>query len=144
MNADFQNYAYSDLTDRIIRVFYQVYNELGHGFLESVYRRALALALEQDGMKVDRELAIPVWFRGYDVGSFRCDLLIESAVLLELKTADAIAKPHEAQVLNYLRATTIEIGLILNFDPKPQVRRLVFENARKQISGNQRSSAVGV
>src|SRR5437764_15389564 len=122
MNADYSNRAHSELTDRIIRIFYEVYNELGFGFLESVYQRALSLALEQDELRIQRELPIPVWFRGVDVGCFRCDLLVEGVVLLELKTADKIDDSHLGQTLNYLRATPIETALLLNFGPKPQVR----------------------
>lgn len=133
-----------ELTERIIHAFYDVYNELGNGFLESVYRNAMIIALEQAGMQVDQELPLKVRFRGFDVGDFRADLVVNRTVLLELKTAQHIDRTHEAQTLNYLRATEIEVALILNFGPQPTFRRLVFENARKRIRVYPRESAVGV
>ncbi len=120
------NYKHSDLTQEIIGVFYDVYNELGFGFLESVYRRAMKLSLEAKGLKVEAEVPVPVFFRGKNVGDFRADLVVNQLILLELKTAETIVIAHEAQLLNYLRATTLEVGLILNFGPKAQVRRLLF------------------
>src|SRR5205823_4201738 len=114
-------------------VFYAVYNELGYGFLESVYQRAMFIALQSAGLAVTTELAVPVWFRGHDIGNFRADLLVEAAVLLELKTAQTIDRVHEAQVLNYLRATQFEVGLLLNFGPNPQFRRLLLTNDQKKI-----------
>lgn len=121
------------LTEMIIGVFYNVYNELGFGFLESVYRKALHLALQEKGLVVAAEVPVPVFFRGVNVGDFRADLVVNNCVLLELKTAETIAIAHEAQLLNYLRATSLEVGLILNFGPKAQVRRLLFDNDRKQV-----------
>src|SRR5262245_47646772 len=119
------------LTELIIGVFYSVYNELGFGFLESVYRKALHMALVEKGLRVEAEVPVPVFFRGVNVGDFRADLVVNQCVLLELKTAETIVIAHEAQLLNYLRATALEIGLILNFGPKAQVRRLLFDNDRK-------------
>ena len=124
---------HSELTELIIGVFYDVYNELGFGFLESVYRKSLHLALREKNLKVEAEVAVPVFFRGINVGDFRADLVVNDSVLLELKTAESVIIAHEAQVLNYLRATDLEIGLILNFGPKAQVRRLLFDNDRKQV-----------
>lgn len=121
------------LTELIIGVFFNVYNELGFGFLESVYRKALHMALVEKGLKVEAEVAVPVFFRGVNVGDFRADLVVNGCILLELKTAEAIVVAHEAQLLNYLRATSLEVGLILNFGPKAQVRRLLFDNDRKQV-----------
>lgn len=134
---------HADLTERVIGIFYDVYNELGHGFLESVYRNAMQLALEGAGLKVSCEVQIPVWFRGHNIGDFRADLIVADVLLLELKTAANIDRSHEAQALNYLRATSVELALLLNFGPKPQFRRLVFENERKKIRVYQRESAVG-
>jgi GxxExxY protein len=117
-------------------VFYEVYNELGCGFLESVYEKAMAIALGAAGLRVSRQVGIEVWFRGQSVGDFRADEIVEDAVLLELKAARAIEPSHEAQLLNYLRATELEVGLILNFGPKPEFRRLVFANERKRSLGD--------
>ena len=130
MNADFKHQV---LTRKIIGIFYEVYNELGTGFLESVYERSLALALESAGLTVCHQVDIPVWFRGHKVGAFRGDMLVEKCVLLELKASRALDSYHQAQLLNYLRATDIEVGLLLNFGPKPEVRRLAFDNSKKRI-----------
>ena len=119
------------LTERIISVFYQVTNELGFGFLESVYCRAMAVALRQSGLLVEAEVPVPVAFRGETVGVFRADLIMEGSVILELKVADQITKTHEAQLLHYLRASTIEIGLIFSFGEKPLIKRMQFSNDRK-------------
>ena len=135
------SYKHSELTDTVIGVFYEVYDELGSGFLESVYRKALKLSLEEKGLKVEAEVPVPVFFRGINVGDFRADLVVNRLILLELKTAEKIVIPHEAQLLNYLRATTLELGLILNFGPRPQVRRLLFDNARKQVRSHRIGSA---
>ncbi len=125
------NYKHSELTDTVIGVFYEVYNELGFGFLESVYRNSLRLALLEKGLSVEQEVAVSVFFRGHNVGDFRADLVVNGNILVELKTADQIVAAHESQVLNYLRSTALELGLILNFGPKPQVRRLLLDNSRK-------------
>jgi GxxExxY protein len=127
---------HSQLTNRIIGVFYDVYNELGHGFLESIYAGAMGIALEQAGLKAAREVPVPVWFRGRKVGQYFADILIDDTVLLELKAARTIESAHEAQLLHYLRATEIEVGLLLNFGVRPQFRRLLFDNERKQIREN--------
>ena len=125
------NLKHRELTEKIIGVFYDVYNELGHGFLESVYEAAMAIALAEADLDVERQHPIPVWFRGQQVGDFRADLLVEKAVILEFKAARALEPSHEAQLLNYLRATPIEVGLLLNFGPEPQFKRLAFDNDRK-------------
>lgn len=130
MNADLKYFA---LTQQIIGVYYEVYNELGTGFLESVYQKSLALALELAGLAVCSRIDIPVWFRGHQVGQFEGDLLVEQCVLLELKAARALGSAHQAQLLNYLRATEIEVGLLLNFGPKPEFKRIAYDNSRKRI-----------
>lgn len=121
------------MSEKIIGVFYDVFNELGFGFLESVYRNSMQLALLAKGLSVEPEVAVPVFFRGRNVGDFRADLVVNGCVLLELKTAESISIAHEAQLLNYLRATKLEVGLILNFGPKAQVRRLAYDNLRKRF-----------
>ena len=127
------NYKHSELTDTIIAVFYEVYNELGFGFLESVYRNSLRLALLEKGLSVEPEVPVCVLFRGHNIGDFKADLVVNGTIILELKTAEQIVAAHESQVLNYLRSTALELGLILNFGPKPQVRRLLLDNSRKHI-----------
>ena len=121
------------LTEKIIGIFYDVYNELGHGFIESVYEKALEFALSQNGISVQRQIDIAVWFRGKSVGQFSADMLVEECVLLELKACRALDSAHEAQLLNYLRATEIEVGLLLNFGLRPQLKRLAFDNVRKKV-----------
>jgi GxxExxY protein len=133
MNADTRGLKHKELTETIIGVFYEVYNELGHGFLESVYERAFDVALKAKDLEVLRQIDVPVWFRGQKVGDFVADILVNKCVLLELKAARTLDTAHEAQLLNYLRATEIEVGLLFNFGIKPEFRRLVFENSRKQV-----------
>jgi GxxExxY protein len=133
MNADTRGLKHKELTETIIGVFYEVYNELGHGFLESVYEKAFEYALTSKGLEVLRQIDVPVWFRGQKVGAFVADVLVNKSVLLELKATRTLDSAHEAQLLNYLRATEIEVGLLFNFGIKPEFRRLVFENSRKQV-----------
>jgi GxxExxY protein len=127
---------YSELTEKIIGVFYDVYNELGHGFLESTYKEAMVVALQGTGLCAAPEVPVSVWFRGKKVGQYYADLIVEDAVLLELKAARALESAHEAQLLHYLRATEIEVGLLLNFGLRAQFRRMIFDNERKNIRVN--------
>ena len=121
MDTDRHGFKHKDITDKIIGVFYEVYNELGHGFLESVYERSLEIALNSLGLKVCRQIQIPVWFRGKPVGDFTADMLIENCVLLELKAARSLDSSHQAQLLNYLHATGFELGLLVNFGQYPRL-----------------------
>jgi GxxExxY protein len=121
------------LTETIIGVFFEVYNELGHGFLESVYEKAFEVALTSKKLDVKRQIEVPVWFRGQRVGDFTADILVERCVLLELKATRTLDSAHEAQLLNYLRATEIEVGLLFNFGVKPEFKRLAFDNSRKKV-----------
>jgi GxxExxY protein len=132
MNTDKHGLRHSEITKGIIGVFFEVYNELGPGFLESVYVEALALALDQAGLSVRREIALTVCFRGRAVGRFRADLIVNGAVLVETKACPKLQSVHEAQVLNYLRATALEVGLLLNFGRRPQFKRLLFDNLSKR------------
>lgn len=127
---------HSELTDKIIGAFYDVYNELGHGFLESTYTSAMTLALQERGLAVAREVPVPVGFHGRKIGQYFADILVDGTILLELKAARTLEPAHEAQLLHYLRATEIEIGLLLNFGLRPQFRRLIFDNERKKARGN--------
>ncbi len=140
-NGSSSERKYWDLCHSIIEVFYAVYNELGYGFLEAVYEEAFVLALTQAGFTVSRQVATPIWFRGKKIGDYKADLIINNSVLLELKTARAIEQAHEAQVLNYLRATDIEVALLLNFGPKPNFKRLLFDNNRKGVRVQSRGTA---
>lgn len=116
------------MTEKIIQAFYHVYNTLGYGFLEKVYENALAITLRKQRVVVNQQQSVTVYFEGETVGKYDADLVADKAVIVELKSADDIADKHEAQLLNYLRATNIEVGLLLNFGPEPQFRRKVLSN----------------
>jgi GxxExxY protein len=124
---------HGDLTERILGIFFAVYKELGTGFLESVYEQAMDIALVEAGLEIVRQPVYNAHFRGRVIGEFRADMVVESKVILELKAARSICAEHEAQIMNYLRATNLEVGLLLNFGPKPDFRRFVYANERKQI-----------
>jgi GxxExxY protein len=132
-------YRLADTTKRLLNCFYAVYDELGGGFLEAPYSNALAIALTQDGVPFKRELLIPIFFRGVVVGTYRADFLLANEIIIELKAARRIDPTHVAQVVNYLRASTIELGYILNFGSRPSYKRLILSNERKAAL---RSSAV--
>jgi len=121
-----------DLTDKIIGTFYEVYNELGFGFLESVYEEAMLMALRAKSLRVEQQVPIPVWFRGRKIGNFEADLIVEDIIILELKAVRCLDEAHQAQLLNYLRATEIEIGLLLNYGHRLEFKRLAFDNQRKK------------
>lgn len=131
---------HKEITDVILRSFYEVYNELGDGFLESVYENALYIALTGYGLCVERQKDISVFFRGNNIGDFKTDLIVNEKVIVELKAVRALDPAHEAQLINYLKATNIEVGLILNFGRKPEFKRFVYDNKRKNISDNRRKS----
>ena len=140
MNADLSarqpkypesRYSHATLSRRVIGVFYEVYNELGPGFLESVYQRAFAIALADAGLHFEREIPVRVHFRGTPVGDFRPDFVVGQSLLVELKAVRDLATEHQAQLLNYLRASPFEVGLLLNFGLEPTIRRLAFANQRK-------------
>ena len=123
---------HSEITDKILHAFYKrVYPALGYGFLERIYRNAMVIALQSEGFKVDAESPIQVYFEGTLIGEYYADLLVEDKVIVELKAVDFLLKEHEAQLLNYLRATQHQVGLLLNFGPKPEIRRMAFNNERK-------------
>ncbi len=123
---------HSDLTDKILRAFYKkVYHQLGYGFLENVYGNAMAYELRRMGLNVEQQAKINVYYEGQIVGEYFADLLIENKVIVELKAAKNLTDDHEAQLLNYLRATPYEVGLLINFGPKPDFRRKAFDNDRK-------------
>ena len=115
----------------IISCFYQVHNDLGYGFLERVYQNALYFALMDEGLKCETEKLIKVYHNGRIVGDYRADLLVEDCVLLELKACEELNPAHETQLINYLKATTIEVGYLLNFGKKPRYSRKIFSNNRK-------------
>jgi GxxExxY protein len=134
-------YEREPLTDKTIGVFYAVYNELGYGFLESVYENAMVVALKQSGLECEKQVSVPVWFRDVLISDYRADIIVEKKLIIEQKAAKNFEPAFEAQILNYLRATDIETALLLNFGPKPMVKRYSFSNDRKKIGANRRSSA---
>jgi GxxExxY protein len=134
---------HDDLTASIIGVFYDVYNELGGGFVELIYREAMRIALTQAGFAVCTETPVPVHFRGTLVGNFRADLIVSDSVLLELKACDTLIREHEMQTLNYLKATTFEVALLMNFGPAPKFKRLVMDNHIKKNRFKSVSSVSG-
>ena len=121
-------YKHKDITEKIIKAFYNVYNTLGYGFLEKVYGNAMFLELSEMGLTVQKQFPIDVYYKEKLVGSYFANLMIEEKVIVELKAAEAICEEHEYQVINYLKATTIEIGLLLNFGKEPQFKRKIFTN----------------
>ncbi len=118
---------HAQLTDRIIGAFYDVYNTLGYGFLESVYENSMMIALRKSGLSCAGQVPVKVYFEGELVGDFRADIIVEEKVILELKAAKAINDVHVAQTLNYLKATDCDVGLVLNFGAKPEFKRLLFD-----------------
>ena len=120
-----------DLTDVILKTFYEVYNELGYGFLERVYQNALYIELKNKGLEVVPQKKIKVYYRGNIVGDYYADLIVEDRIILELKAVEYIVEQFENQLLNYLKGTDCEVGLLLNFGKKPEFRRKIFENKRK-------------
>ena len=122
---------HADITEQILAAFYTVYNALGYGFLEKVYRNAMAMELAEHGVEVITEAPIVVYYHGRVAGEYYADLLVANKVIVELKATKAIAPEHEAQVLNYIKATPYEVGLVLNFGPQATKKRFVYPNHRK-------------
>ncbi len=125
-------YKYSDLTDKIINCFYKVYNTLGYGFLEKVYENSLKFELEMKNFSVESQKRIQVFYKESIVGEYYADLVVENKVIIELKANKFLIPENETQLINYLKATEYEVGLILNFGNKPEVRRKIYSNTTKQ------------
>lgn len=125
-------YLYQELTSNIISCFYKVYNTLGFGFLEKIYENALLFELSKSGLFVERQKPIKVYYEDKLVGEYFADLIVEDKVIIELKAVDALIEEHELQLINYLKATEIEVGLLLNFGKKPEIRRKIFTNTKKK------------
>ena len=123
-----------DITDQILKAFYQVYNELGRGFLESVYESAMEITLKEMALDVVRQKDISVLYHGHTVRSFRTDLFVNNKVIIELKAVKKTCDGHKAQLLNYLKATNVEVGLLLNFGDKPDFKRLISDNNNPCLS----------
>lgn len=123
-------YLHKELSSKIIEAFYTVYNTLGFGFLEKVYENALKLELELMNMHVEKQKPIKVNYKEVEVGEYFADLIVEEKIILELKAAEGLCEEHEFQLINYLKATDIEVGLLLNFGKKPEIKRKIFTNKR--------------
>jgi GxxExxY protein len=129
---------HGEITDKILHAFYKVvYPQLGYGFLEKVYENALVIALKAMTLRVQQQVKITVYFQEQIVGEYFADLVVEDVVIVELKAVSRLLAEHEAQLLNYLRATPYEVGLLLNFGPKPQFIRKAFDNSRKTVTWKQ-------
>jgi GxxExxY protein len=123
---------HQEITSEIIRCFYQVYNTLGFGFLEKVYENAFYLEMINHGLSCRKQVPITVFYQGIAVGDYYADIIVEDKIILELKAAETLAEEHELQLINYLKATRMEIGLLLNFGKEPQIRRKILTNDRKK------------
>ncbi len=119
-------YLHSDLTKVILRAFYNVYNKLGYGFLESVYQNAMLLELKKLGLSCEKEKAVKVYYDNEIVGSFFADIIVEAKVIIELKAVSKIVAKHEVQLVNYLKGTSLKVGLLLNFGHEPETKRKVW------------------
>jgi GxxExxY protein len=121
------------LSNQVIHCYYKVYNTLGYGFLEKVYEKALYLELLNNGINCKRQCPIKVYYNGTIVGEYYADIIVEDSIILELKAAEALVIEHEYQLVNYLKATEIELGILLNFGKEPKFLRKIFTNDRKSI-----------
>jgi GxxExxY protein len=120
------NYIHSELTDKIIGCAYDVYNQLGFGFMEKVYENAMMIKLPQKGLEVVQQAPINVYFENVLVGEYFADIPVNSKVILELKAVSSLSKTHEVQLVNYLKTTNIKVGLLINFGEKLKIVRRVF------------------
>ncbi len=126
------NYKHSEITEQIIKCFYKVYNTLGYGFLEKVYENALFFELKKSGLFVEKQKQIKVFYENQQVGEYYADLIVSESVIVELKAAESLCEEHEFQLINYLKATDIEVGLLLNFGKEPQMKRKIFSNVDRR------------
>jgi GxxExxY protein len=131
------NLLHKSITDAILKAYYNVYNELGSGFLEKVYQNSMYFELKSLGLKVEAQKQIKVYFKNQLVGDFYSDLLVEDKVIVELKATEFLMDIHTAQIMNYLKATPIEVGMLLNFGEEPEFKRVIYTNNRKTNIKNQ-------
>lgn len=131
MNADFQDFKNKELTEKIIKIFYRVYNILGYGFLEKVYENAMMLELKKSSIPAVAQYSLKVIYDNEVIGGYFADILVDDKVIVEIKAAKNLFKENEAQLLNYLKATKVEVGLLLNFGIKPEIKRKALNNNRK-------------
>jgi GxxExxY protein len=135
MHADNQDkeFKYKELTAKIIEIFYRVYNKLGYGFLEKVYENALMIEFKKEGIPAGAQVPIKVYYDDKEIiGEYCADILVDDKVMVEIKATKKLVEDNEAQLLNYLRATDIEVGLLFNFGTEPEIKRKAFDNRRKR------------
>ncbi|MFI5171198.1 MAG: GxxExxY protein [Chitinophagales bacterium] len=125
------NLLHSDLTWKIIKAFFTVYNSLGYGFLEKVYENAMVIELRNMGLKVDQQQSIIVYYENIPVGYYKSDIEVEGCVIIENKCSEELCEEDEYQLINYLKATKMEVGLLLNFGKRPKFKRKIFKNENK-------------
>ncbi len=127
-------YLHQDLTERIIKCFYEVCYQLGYGFLEKVYEHSMIIEFAREDLQTRNQVPIKVQYKGELVGDYFADIIVNDVVILELKAAESVVEEHELQLINYLKATNVEVGLLLNFGRKPELRRKIFTNDRKRAA----------
>ena len=127
------NMLHADITDKIIKAFFKVYNTLGYGFLEKVYENALVVELNSMGLDTTQQKSIKVYYEDQKVGDYFADIIVNEQVIIETKAARCLEESHKAQLINYLKATDKEIGLLLNFGDAPEFKRVIFTNDRKEV-----------
>ena len=125
---------YAELTDKIISSFYKVYNTLGYGFLEKVYENSMVIELKRAGLKVSQQQNIKVYYEDHVVGDYFADIIVNDQVIMEIKAAEGFREENRAQLINYLKATDKEVGLLLNFGKTPEFKRVIFTNDRKEVT----------
>lgn len=124
---------YEEITEKIIKAFYKVYNTLGYGFLEKMYENAMFIELIAMGLKVEKQKRVLVYYFGNIVGDYNSDLIVEGVVTVELKANEILVEQNENQLTNYLKATNKEVGLLLNFGKRSQLKRKIFDNDKKPM-----------
>lgn len=122
---------HAEITDKIINAFYKVYNTMGYGFLEKVYENALNIELKNMGLDVSQQNNIKVFYENHEVGNYFADIIVNNQVIMEIKAAESLREDHKAQLINYLKATDKEVGMLLNFGKKAEFKRIIFTNDRK-------------
>lgn len=127
-----ENFKHTEITELIIKAYYNVYNQLGYGFLERVYQRAMMIELCKFAINCEQQKNLKVFYEGFEVGDYYADLVVDDKVIVELKAVEKLAPEHEVQLVNYLKATGIEVGLLLNFGPRAQIKRRVLSKDQER------------
>lgn len=125
---------FKEISDKIIKAYYNVFNVLGYAFVEKVYENSMYLEIQRDGLKIEKQKNIKVYYEGFQVGEYFAGLVVEDVINIELKAAENLCEEHEVQLINYLRATDVQVGFLFNFGKKPQFRRKYFTNDRKSVN----------